>query len=247
MKLDEHDRIRELLGAYALDAVPPEEASLVESHLPGCPACRAEVDEHRETAAMLAGAGPAAPAAVWARISSELEAQPPRLDVTTLRRPKGVGRWVAAVVAAALVGAVGFMGFRVEELADRLDSLASIGQRQGLAEAAAAAALDPRSARVQLRSSNGEVLMRAVVLPDGTGYLVAGALRRLPPGRAYQLWGIRGDTPVSAGVLGPDPAPVVAFNVPPDVSALAISEEEAGGSAAGPTLPAVVEAPVDLA
>jgi hypothetical protein len=31
------------LGVYALGAADPEERSLVESHLPGCPACRAEL------------------------------------------------------------------------------------------------------------------------------------------------------------------------------------------------------------
>jgi anti-sigma factor RsiW len=249
MKPEEHAGIRELLGAYALDAVSPDEDALVEAHVRDCPQCRAEVDEHRETAAMLAGADPIAPQGVWERIAATLEDQPPRLDVARLRRggPWQLGRWVAAAVAAALVTVVGFMGFRLVELGDRLDAVVAIGEREGLAEAAAAAALDPDSARVQLRSEAGDVIVSAVVQPDGTGYLIADELRALPAGRTYQLWGIRGDTPVSAGVLGPDPARVVPFNVSPDVAGLAISEERAGGSDSGPTLPAVVEGAMDRA
>jgi len=249
MRPEEHARISDLLGVYALDAVSPDEAALIEGHLRDCPRCRAEVDGHRETAAMLAATGTAAPAELWGRISAALEDQPPRLDIARLRRdrPGTAGRWVAAAVAAALAAVVGFMGFRLVELGERLDALAAVGEGEGLAEAAAAAALDPDSARIELRSEEGDVLVNAVVQADGTGYLMAGDLRALPAGRTYQLWGIRGKTPVSAGVLGPDPAEVVAFSVSPDVSAVAISEEEAGGSAAGPTLPAVVEAEVDRA
>ncbi|MEA3055576.1 MAG: hypothetical protein QOD30_1008, partial [Actinomycetota bacterium] len=49
-----HDEIQELLGAYALDAVDPDERSDVEDHLRDCARCRAEVAEHRDTAAFLA-------------------------------------------------------------------------------------------------------------------------------------------------------------------------------------------------
>ena len=48
-----HDEAVALLGAYALDAVPPEEAVLVAAHVAECPRCTAELDAHREVAGML--------------------------------------------------------------------------------------------------------------------------------------------------------------------------------------------------
>lgn len=79
-----HDEIEELLGAYALDAVSPEEADAVELHLRDCPRCRAEVAQHRETAGVLAYAGSPAPSQLWDRIADALEADdsaPPELDL----------------------------------------------------------------------------------------------------------------------------------------------------------------------
>jgi anti-sigma-K factor RskA len=67
-----HRQIQELLGAYALDAVDDDEAELVELHLRDCPRCRAEVEDHREAAAMLAHVGAPAPAGVWNRIAAQL-------------------------------------------------------------------------------------------------------------------------------------------------------------------------------
>lgn len=50
---DEHEPIRELSGAAALRALTPDEARLVSAHLATCPACRAELEELRETAELL--------------------------------------------------------------------------------------------------------------------------------------------------------------------------------------------------
>jgi anti-sigma-K factor RskA len=72
-----HQEIQELLGAYALDAVEPDEAEAVEQHLRDCPRCRDEVGCHREAAALLAHAGAPAPAGLWDRIAAQLEEEPP--------------------------------------------------------------------------------------------------------------------------------------------------------------------------
>ncbi len=47
----------DLLGAYALDAVSPDEARRVEDYLAVNPKAAAEVREHREVATMLAFTG----------------------------------------------------------------------------------------------------------------------------------------------------------------------------------------------
>src|SRR5262245_65530962 len=78
-----HDEIQELLGAYCLDAVDPDEVEAIEAHLPDCPRCRAEVAELREVAALLANNDTDAPDGLWDRIAEVIDdtAQPMRLDV----------------------------------------------------------------------------------------------------------------------------------------------------------------------
>lgn len=67
-----HDEISELLGAYALDAVSPDEVLEIEQHLSECPRCRAEVAAHREVAGVLGNMSGTAPAGLWSRIADEL-------------------------------------------------------------------------------------------------------------------------------------------------------------------------------
>lgn len=81
-RLTGHHEVEELLGAYALDAVDPDEAAEIEYHLSTCPRCRAELAEHREVAALLGYAGAPAPAGVWDRIVAGLEEPPPALRLS---------------------------------------------------------------------------------------------------------------------------------------------------------------------
>ncbi len=45
MPADQHRQLRELLGAYALDALDPPAVAAVQAHLDGCAGCRAELAE----------------------------------------------------------------------------------------------------------------------------------------------------------------------------------------------------------
>lgn len=81
-RLTGHEQLQELLGAYALDAVEPYEAEVLERHLPTCPRCRNELADHREVAALLSYAGGTAPGGVWDRIIASLEEPPPALTLT---------------------------------------------------------------------------------------------------------------------------------------------------------------------
>jgi hypothetical protein len=69
----EHEAIEELLGAYALDAVTPEEHELVRRHLEECPRCADEVALHHEVAGLLANTGQDAPGELWDRIADRLD------------------------------------------------------------------------------------------------------------------------------------------------------------------------------
>ncbi|HET9692479.1 MAG TPA: zf-HC2 domain-containing protein [Acidimicrobiales bacterium] len=86
-----HDDIQSLLGAYALDAVDPDEAALVERHLPVCPRCRSELSEHREVAGLLGYAGQEAPAGLWDRIATSMQEAPPELLLAPLGADDRVG------------------------------------------------------------------------------------------------------------------------------------------------------------
>ena len=57
LSVPEHREIQELLGVYALDAVDPEMAAMVERHLAGCVKCSIEVAQHHEVAGLLANSG----------------------------------------------------------------------------------------------------------------------------------------------------------------------------------------------
>lgn len=102
----QHDEIESLLGAYALDAVDPDEAVLIERHLEDCPRCRAEVDAFRElagrlgTSAVVEDAEPLPPE-LWDRIADGLVDAPRRLPsaMPDLARSEGA----AAVAGAGVV------------------------------------------------------------------------------------------------------------------------------------------------
>lgn len=239
----EHDEAAELLGAYALDAVEPDEREAIERHLTGCPRCAAEVADHREVAASLAYSGAPAPDGVWAKIAGSLEEQPPELDLPRLAstrsesapadelaerrarrtaRPFLLGAAAAVALVVALVAGV---------LIGSTDDGASDAEfaAESIADVARRALNDPDAAKVTLSSpDDDEISATAAVASDGSGYLLGTSLPALDPSETYQLWGIREGVVVSLGVLGHSPD-VVAFHLDPSTEALAITVEEAGG------------------
>ena len=237
-----HEEIQELLGAYALDATSEEERREIDSHLAGCPRCRTEVAEHRETASMLAAVGAPAPEGIWDGIAKSLDGPIP-IDRSTRRQT--ATRWMRGVASAAAAALILWLAVDVVDQRQQLEQLAGSIEEENLARAAAAALVHPDATRIQLSSPEGSLRGEAVVLPDGTGYLVTDNLRPLPAARTYQLWALGGADPVSAGVLGPDPG-LSAFTVSPQLTGLAITEEAAGGAVA-PHLPPMVVGELGLA
>jgi anti-sigma factor RsiW len=215
-----HDEIQELLGAYALDAVEPDERSEIDDHLRDCARCRAEVAEHRDTAAFLAHGGTDAPGAVWDRIAGSLETPnvvplAPKLGIVPRRN-----RWPQAValVGAAAALIIGVLVVQVREQDRRIDRI------QG-GDPVALAMAEPGARVVHLTA--GDTELPVVLTPEGKAYLQASALPKLAADRTYQLWGQSGAQLVSVAVLGRDPG-VVTFDVG-GYAALAITEEQAPG------------------
>ena len=231
-----HDDLQSLLGAYALDALDPDEASALEAHLAECPRCRAEVAVHRETVALLANVGGEAPPAIWDRIGAEISfgggtgaaAPPMPTRVVRFRDRRGLARPVAAALAAAAAALIAVLGVSTIRLEHRVNSLRDAVSAGGLQQAVAAAVLDPHHTSVRLSSTDGRLFADVVIQPDGNAYLVSSELPPLGSGSTYQLWGISGGEPVSLGLLGDSPR-LAAFRVDPAVSRLMVTAEPKGG------------------
>ncbi|HEX2274610.1 MAG TPA: anti-sigma factor [Acidimicrobiales bacterium] len=244
-----HADAASFLGAYALDALDGDERAAVEAHIRDCGACQAEVAEHREVAAVLgAPQWSRAPKGLWDRIAGSLEEAPPPLQMPPApvvdlrerrqRRFPTLKVAVAAVAAAALAMA-GVMGLKVVDDQRRIDALQEQARGGDLSRTARAAFAEPGARRVDLRSPDALFVAQAVLLPDGTGYLVESNLPELGGDRTYQLWAVVGANRISVGVLGPKPD-VAAFKAPARMSALAITSEVAGGVVLSGKQPLVV-------
>ncbi|UMP00127.1 anti-sigma factor domain-containing protein [Amycolatopsis sp. EV170708-02-1] len=224
-----------LTGAYALDAVPVEEAAAFERHLRGCPACGQEVRELRETAARL-GRGLAT-------------APPPRLREATLTRVSQTRQWSPAVArrGGAVKTRVALWGAAAAAVGALVFGLVTTGtdpaRPQLTGVDAVLAAPDASTVRGAERGTTTVVTSRS----QGKIVVLAGDLPPLAAGKVYQVWLIGKSGVHSAGLLAPDSPqrtrPVLA-DLPDGIDRVGITAEPAGGSPA-PTVPAV--AMVDLA
>jgi anti-sigma factor RsiW len=252
-----HDHLAELLGAYALDAVEPDEAELLDRHLAICPRCQAELRGHRETAALLGYIGGPAPVGLWDQIVASTQEAPPALRLEARSTP-GVPTGspdklgspdpearrrshrrrslrlrtatIAAGVAAAVIAALGIQVTRLDNRTAALkNDVASLAPSASM-NAVHLALSTPGSRHVQLVAFAAKgASAEAVVLPNGQGYVYNTQMEPLRAGRTYQLWGVSGDQRISYALLGSDPAPVIPFRAGPDAQALAVTNEVAGG------------------
>lgn len=222
--------VHALAGAYALDALPPEEAATFAEHLADCGACQQEVAELQITAAQLGlGLSQAPPPALRDRVLRAVHqtrqvppiTPPGDLDA---RRRRPSPRLLAA--AAALLVVLGGAVLAIRPALDGADPTPSD------AVAAVLNAPDAQSATARLRGGgsmtvvSSDRLDRAVVLGDD--------LPSLAPDRVYQLWLVNpeGEARSADVLIGPDTTAVTSRLVR-GVRArdsIAITREPAGGS-----------------
>ena len=235
-RLSKHSDLEELLGAYAIDALEPDETEAVERHLADCPRCRAEVAAHHEVASLLGYTGGPAPAGLWDRIAENLEEPPPPLRLRAVDAPpaapppprrRGLPTpLIGALAAAAIVIAV--LGAEVVRLNNRTNHLLPPRTTSAIEAAAFAAAVQGDARHATLRSPDGKLTVETVVLPDGTGFVLKNNLPSLSKALTYQLWGMRAGDRVSLGILGTQPQ-ISMFRVEGGVDGLAVTEERTGG------------------
>lgn len=216
------EALHDLTGAYALDALDPDEAREYEGHLAHCARCRADLAALGGTATALAYAadGPEPPAGLRDRILVTAAAE--RENVVPLRP-----RWAvpAAVTAVVAVAATVVLAIWATSLSNRLGNERDARQAQ---ERAAAIVGDPAARRVGIEGGRGTL----VVTPTGQGALVLSGLNRAPDGKTYEAWVAQGGSPKAAGTFdggGGDVTSVALARPVPDGATVMVTVEKRGG------------------
>ena len=264
-----HEEIQELLGVYALDAVDPETAAMVERHLGECVKCSIEVAQHHEAAGLLANSGGASPATLWDGIAGQLDGSvPPSWESLASRLEPGGGRpdrevltadpdqrvapvvsldarrrgarWTTRV-ATAVAAVAAVVALILGAQVGHLHHQVSALQSHPLLSGAEQSALaDPSTRQIKLTGTSDPGGVTVVLTKAGTGFVEVDQLSTLPKDMTYQLWGVIKGQTISLGLLGSDPS-VVPFSVAGDgsVAAFAITAEHAGGVVQSTNTPVV--------
>jgi anti-sigma-K factor RskA len=240
-----HDALREQVALYAIGALDAAGRAAVEAHLHTCAECAAELAASLPVGAALAQIVPQhdPPASLRAAILADARRRAASTRATPAWLP-----WLAAaamlLVTVGLAFSVGDLRRQVRQLQAQLaDALVRV---QDSEQRVAIAVRDAQAPLTVLTAPDLRMIALAGQTPApaasaraywsrSRGLLLTGD--RLPPlraGRTYQLWFIRAQTPVSAGLLAPDAngqlRTVLATPADlPDPDALAVSEEPAGG------------------
>jgi anti-sigma factor RsiW len=193
----------DMVGAYALDALSPAEEATFEAHLATCAECQAELAELRQVTDVLPLAlQPQEPsAALRGRILAAIE-EPERRQLTALSggaprrltfRPSALVGLAAAVVILAL-GAWNIQLLRSNHQKDTTIAF----QRQVTTALAQHATVWQVNGTPASPSASA-----ALVQPRGNkaGYLIVRGLRPTAAGRVYEMWLIRGTSPLPAGTF----------------------------------------------
>lgn len=203
------DDVHALSGAYAVDALEPDERARFEAHLRQCADCRDEVDSLREAAAVLGVDDVAPPAALRDRLLADITAiRPlPPLPVETPveipaeeaapapvvqldSRRRGLSR-IPLLVAAAAVLIAGVGGAILKPWADDQP-----GTQLTAAERVLAA---DDAIRIDKHFPDGADATVVVSRSEGRAVILTDDMAPAPEGKAYQLW-----LQTPAGELEPD-------------------------------------------
>ena len=224
------DRFDDLKEAYALGALSEEERQEFEDYLAAHPELRAEVDDLKSVANLLALAPqeyeppPELRRNLMDRIAASLPGatladRPPRQGV--LRRLFGPGGLVAATVLA-----LAFVGLLVWNVSLRSENEAMQDELQG----------QLTTYELQGTGAARDVRGEVVRIGDERAVLVAENLPSAPEGKVYEAWLMRDDVPEPAGLFEPSrdggvaAAPIEGSLR--DADAVAVTVEPSGGSSA---------------
>ena len=255
------DPFRELIEAYALGSLDPEDRAAVVAHLAaGCDECTKALGEAQWVVSQLAYLAPeSAPSDVLrGRLLKTVreEAAAARPPVSMAPRP-AIPLWIWGAVAAALLFAF-FNAYQTRstqemirkiegDLKAQLKLQEQTAQELVLAKREALILTDPRSVKIEMPAGNQELPSLEATWHRELGLVVAGRNLPVPLGkRTLQLWLIPktvGGKPIPSLTLRPDANGKfdLLVQAPPDTlaatRALAITEEPDGGSPQPTTTP----------
>jgi len=240
-----HDELKANGAGYVLGSLDAQEQREFEAHLAGCAECKAEVASLRPLISVLATSVPQVTprselrerilgaAAGLKRSGAEVGPQTrPRPHLYALHDRKAPPALVWLPLAAAIVIAVGAGIYALRLQRQMGDLQARFDQEQSAAAVLAA----PDLARIDLQGQPVAPDARARALWSRSRGLVftAANLPPAPPGKAYQVWVVTAQMPISAGLLTTDPTGGGSqyYVTPPDIAppvAVAVTLEPSGG------------------
>jgi anti-sigma-K factor RskA len=211
----DHESVRELTAAFALDALDTNEEREFEDHLAHCEQCREEVAVFQEVAALLAYdvETPTPPPTLRERMLEQARSERP--NVVPLRRRWAVpaAATLAAVAACAAIG----LGIWAASLSSRLDRERTASAQQAKV--------------IPISGAEGSLL----VLPSGQATLVVSMLGRAPDGKTYEAWVIEGGKPKPAGTFPGGEGPVAVALTRPVAAGAVVAVTLEPGPMAQPT------------
>jgi anti-sigma-K factor RskA len=235
MSIDLHT----LSGAYALNALSPDEAAEFATHLEQCPSCREEVEGLQDVAARL-GAVEATPppSALRARILAAADQQPqlpPKVTPIEMARSR---RWVPRVASAA--AAVVLIAAAVLGITRPWESNPTSNVAAPVSQVFKA----PDAHTATVTTANGGRLRVATSAERGEMAVETRGLPKLDH-RTYQMWAVRNDRATSVGLIEDLKAGKV-MPIPAAGTTVAITVEPAGGSNRPTGRPIVTMDPQDV-
>jgi len=232
-----HDSPEELLPFYALGVVSEEERSQVEAWLAGHPERRAEADEMAWAAQSLARLAPPVAPAEAIRPTLMERARRSRGRIASRRVLWTMPAFAGASLALAIVAIAWASSLRAEVNQVQLEAAqmrATLdAQAQLLADLGSPAA---RLVEIPGTSARPQASARLFADPESvSAVIVVSGLSPNPAGSVYQLWLIRGDVVVGAGLFHVDAAGRATARVHSservgEYDALGVSIEPEGGS-----------------
>lgn len=240
----DHDYYRELLGAYALGTLEPDERQELEEHLATCSECREElamlrsaalalplaaeereapVDLRSRIVAMAASDGSSTSSTTPITPSSDHQQEIESEPVVLRPRWQRVLPWAAAAVF--LLFALAMLGW-------------NLSLRQSGPSTSQLAAITGSSSAPNARGQITYLKDRQVMI------LSVRDLPALKAGDVYQIWLIQGKTPVPVGVFDQTSAQYAISANPAQYQALAVTIEPGPLGSPAPTGAKVVVAPL---
>lgn len=229
-----------LTGAYAADALSPQERRDFELHLPTCPSCAQEVRELQATTAVLGAASATTPPPSLKQSVLDEARSTPQAAPLEAARTRRLERLVPLLGAVAAVLALLVLGLGSWAVALHRQTDQALAQASGVTEVLTApdAAL---SSSAIAGGGRGTVVVSPALR---SAVFVASQLAPTASGRTYQLWWIDPSGGArSAGLVSPASDGSVASSLagaPSGASHVGLTVEPAGGSSAPTTKPVFV-------